>query len=52
MTEKNNSITYLLSRAKEIARWPVGIRSTEIVRKGIAQPGREGYGHIPHSNFN
>lgn len=45
MTEKNNTITDLLKRAKEVARWPAGVRNTEIVRKGIAQPGNEGYGY-------
>lgn len=45
MTEKNNTITDLLKRAKEVASWPAGVRSTEIGRKGIAQPGNEGYGY-------
>lgn len=34
MMEKNSNITDLLQRAKEVARCPAGVRSSEIVRKG------------------
>lgn len=52
MMEKNSNITDLLQRAKEVARCPAGVRSSEIVRKGIAQPGNERYGYRPRSNCN